>query len=338
MYLHIGAPKTGTTAIQIGLARNRSWLLENGIVYPPSHNDQDVKGEINSGNGFLLSSALNPGHSWHQEGDYDRAIEALTAITEEHPEHSILYSSEHLFHFNRERLQRFVEDVTELGLRIQTIFWVRDVADHALSAYGQLLKRHRYTHSFLHYLKEDYSYRLAWTWNQFADFTSKDAISVANYSRHSGRVFSRFCEHLGLETSPEQESAETVNRGLSTAEVEIMRYMNQISDGEHSMTRFSDRMLSRGPTGAARDFITPEEYAILETGFGSMVEYFNKSVGQDVLALKSPAIEVRDAQTIELTDVEKTLIGLVGDQSLALQRLIDAFVSHRRDRRIKPPN
>ncbi|MGC8201407.1 hypothetical protein ACP2AV_01755 [Aliiroseovarius sp. PTFE2010] len=36
LYIHVGLPKTGTTSFQVFCMRNRAWLAEQGICYPPT--------------------------------------------------------------------------------------------------------------------------------------------------------------------------------------------------------------------------------------------------------------------------------------------------------------
>jgi len=54
LYLHIGASKTGTSALQVAFARNAKALRGRGLHYPGKNQDA-MDGKITSGNGLLRS-------------------------------------------------------------------------------------------------------------------------------------------------------------------------------------------------------------------------------------------------------------------------------------------
>src|SRR5215204_5967792 len=55
LILHIGATKTGTSAIQSAVARNRATLLANGIYYPEYDADEKAQaGRVTGGNGAIF--------------------------------------------------------------------------------------------------------------------------------------------------------------------------------------------------------------------------------------------------------------------------------------------
>src|SRR5580692_10729513 len=93
VYFHIGAAKTGTSAIQVGLARNRDALAKHGVIYPKSRSDAlAVQGLITSGNGELLYSLVWPED--HRAEEAKQARQALQNLIKGNPAASILYSSE----------------------------------------------------------------------------------------------------------------------------------------------------------------------------------------------------------------------------------------------------
>lgn len=66
LHLHVGAGKTGTSALQAAFVRNRDWLAGHGIDYPPSPWDEAAANhKITSGNGMGLAKFLNPAHRFH---------------------------------------------------------------------------------------------------------------------------------------------------------------------------------------------------------------------------------------------------------------------------------
>ena len=60
LYIHIGQPKTGTSAIQGFLNHNQEQLiLQHGILYPNFNNEDVSKGLHHNHSGFFLRAKLN---------------------------------------------------------------------------------------------------------------------------------------------------------------------------------------------------------------------------------------------------------------------------------------
>ncbi|MEM6903355.1 MAG: hypothetical protein AAF556_08990 [Pseudomonadota bacterium] len=280
-----------------------------------------MKGEINSGNGFTLAAALNQNLAWYKDGDYQLCLDKLREEIEANPEHNILYSSEHLFNFQPQQLAKFVADADRLGLEVSVIFWVREVIDHAISAYSQLLKRHRYTETFSFYLSKNHKFEWNKVWRDLTAILPADRISTANYGYNIDRVLPRFCQQLGVPAPTDLDIPQTVNRSLTIHEIEVMRYLNQHGHQSFNTTMFNDLMLARVPTGPKRDFVTAEEYALASSLFGDKIAQFNSLVERNILVLKSDRIRVGEGPVITLTDMEKTLLGLIADQMIVAQQL-----------------
>ena len=67
LFLHGGAPKTGTSAIQVLLARHAEALAERGVVYPEGHLFEAARrGQVTAGNGLAMANYLNPDLPQHQ--------------------------------------------------------------------------------------------------------------------------------------------------------------------------------------------------------------------------------------------------------------------------------
>ena len=85
--LHIGMPKTGTSALQVFLARNHAALKEHATDYfQIGEFNLGLKGSISSGNGSFLARTLLPPNSpaWIADGEryhaeFHAAVRASTA-------------------------------------------------------------------------------------------------------------------------------------------------------------------------------------------------------------------------------------------------------------------
>ena len=82
--LHLGAVKTGSSALQAALVKNRDWLKQNGYDYPASGEDEKARNhKISSGNGMILAAGLNPRLRFHKDITNNSSIEiTLKSILE----------------------------------------------------------------------------------------------------------------------------------------------------------------------------------------------------------------------------------------------------------------
>ena len=130
IYLHIGTPKTGTSAIQKFLLENTEELAKQNFVYPKHHLDSN---NISSGNGQeIIVSMLN--------GKKEDALNQLNKILAENKDKNIIFSSENFY--------RHPKLVYELFPEAKIIVYFREQLQQAQSSYNQSVKRHYQTNSF----------------------------------------------------------------------------------------------------------------------------------------------------------------------------------------------
>jgi hypothetical protein len=143
--LHIGLPKTGSTAIQTFLSRNQSSLLESSIDYLPiSQFEEGRKGVIASGNGAHLARAmLNSKDEAFLPWDDARAQAAFLAAAERSDAETLLLSSELFALATPEGWSRLLATVDQADLDLSIVAVVRNHCDFLSSSYIQAVKRHR---------------------------------------------------------------------------------------------------------------------------------------------------------------------------------------------------
>src|SRR5450631_2837417 len=110
LVFHIGIPKTGSSAIQVFLARNRPALLREGVDYLNSGEfHMGVAGKISSGNGAFLARCLLPEGARAKivpgESHLTEALEAIKASDA----HTGLISSEMFVDVDRKLMADFLE-------------------------------------------------------------------------------------------------------------------------------------------------------------------------------------------------------------------------------------
>lgn len=139
-YLHVGSHKTGTTAIQDFLARNRAVFDRNNILVPAS-------GTTSRGSHIVLVHRMlgMPVASHHQD-----PLAALKAEMQAHPSHHLLISAELLEITLKHGPRRhpIVEFFSKAGYEVRIILYVRNAPQLTNARYSQRVKMFRYDGEF----------------------------------------------------------------------------------------------------------------------------------------------------------------------------------------------
>ncbi len=147
LFIHIGLPKTGSTALQTFFARNREALLAKSVDYLPIGNFAEAKaGQISSGNGALLARSMLPEKNeaylpWNQErvsGAFKAAVAKSGAI-------AMLLSSELFALAEVPAWSNLLTLCREFDLSVTFLAVLRNQCDWVSSSYLQRIKRHRLT-------------------------------------------------------------------------------------------------------------------------------------------------------------------------------------------------
>jgi hypothetical protein len=143
----------------------------------------------------------------------------------------VLYSSEFLEDFQTDRLRALNDYAVARGYELVVAYYVRPIADHASSLYGQLVRAHGLTTSLAEFLPT-YDCPFQKTIERLLPVVPSQRILVFNYdaARHA------LCEHfttnvLALETQM-LISVGVVNRSLSPVELAEARQRNSNSGPE----------------------------------------------------------------------------------------------------------
>jgi len=147
-FLHIGTEKTGTTTLQNFLYKNRSILLENGILYPTTpgklnhidlvacsaqlDNWQDIRSRL-YGLDYSKFLKFKDAASYRQN-----FLEKLEEEIAQVPADKIIFSSEHLSSrlYSKEEVEALRQTLSELFQEISIIIYLRRQDDLLVSAYS----------------------------------------------------------------------------------------------------------------------------------------------------------------------------------------------------------
>ena len=215
VYIHIGSPKTGTSALQLFLLKNRERLELLGLDYPAHKTDKNM---IASGNGVVLAMALKNG----QIQEAAKVAEQLKKCIG-----TLILSSEYFMRLDK----KYVFQLSELFPGAKIIVYVRRQADGLMAAYAQRVKRRNEPRSIEEYLSEGNQdlFSLACL-EYYASAFGRDNVIVRPYEKTQfigDNIFSDFLCQLGHQLSGEFWLPETrINTSYPRQLLEFKRILN----------------------------------------------------------------------------------------------------------------
>ena len=239
VFVHVGAPKTGTTYLQDVLWSNREALRRQGALYPgdvPSshfHAAQDLRGRYFRGH-------KNP----RVAGAWERVASAARDWSGE----SVLISHEILAGCDPDEAQKAVESLRPHEVHV--VYTARDLARQIPAMWQESVKNGRVV-SYSHYLETLQSEsphlvgKVFWRTQDAVDVLDRWGTAVPADRLHvvtmpprgaSGdTLWRRFCEVTGLDPSGLDDSVRSRgNVSVGLAEGELLRRLNEKLKGELS--------------------------------------------------------------------------------------------------------
>jgi len=132
LYLHVGAPKTGTTSIQNALDQRRQELKQLGILYPTSAASHCAQHRI----AFGLRRQVDPA-----TGDVPDAVLEIEAVRAEFGQsgaHTVILSSEGLFSLPKESIDLIHKRFEDLDTKV--VAYIRRQDEMLISTFNQRIK------------------------------------------------------------------------------------------------------------------------------------------------------------------------------------------------------
>ena len=243
VYLHIGAPKTGTTYLQEVLARNRETMASHGVLYPkgPAHHAAvwDLRGGIeqaDDGSGIAgrWTALVDEVKAW--DGD------------------AVVVSSEMFVLLDEERTAQAVTAFEDPGLELHVVITARDLVRQVPAVWQEQVKNRR-TLTYAEFRADVLGKRRTRMARHF--WKAQDAAAALSRWTSAGvppeRVhlvtappkgaepdvlWRRFAGVVGLD--PDQYTSEipASNESLSVTSVELLRRYNERHVGELPIRRY----------------------------------------------------------------------------------------------------
>ena len=228
VYLHVGAPKTGTTYLQDRLLANRHTLAQRGISYPVGNA------------GDMFDPALDlidrrwGGHRELVRGEWDNLVARVRRV-----QGTAVISHEILAGARSEQVERAMRD---LDGEVHVVYSARDIARQVPAEWQESVK-HRYKRPFARFLRSVQGTERRdspmWFWRVqgLPDVFNRWALDLPPERVHlvtvppsgaaPGKLWRRYCRAFGIDPrwAPEGGAARS-NASLGIDEIAMLRELN----------------------------------------------------------------------------------------------------------------
>lgn len=233
LYIHIGQPKTGTSALQTFCAINREALRESGIYYPIFDGDYAIREKNNAmvGNAYNMKMLACPSEQFG--GNQIRYMERICELFDQ--DQCVLLSSETLWTTDIEMYKNVRNFIGEkFNIKIKVIIYLRRQDERIESVWNQWIKSGNYYKTCAEYAKEqsieyDYYMRL----KMISDVLGKENMIVKIYNPDNftveNNIYKDFMSIFEIaDISAFQQPEFQVNPSLGKNLVEIKRILNSV--------------------------------------------------------------------------------------------------------------
>tara|TARA_Y100001956_G_scaffold78101_1_gene89368 strand:- start:703 stop:2529 length:1827 start_codon:yes stop_codon:yes gene_type:complete len=260
--IHIGPPKTGTSAIQKWCLQNKEKLLQSGVYYPV--HDLDPNG-VSSGN---LLSLYERNQSDELKYSCEK-LKLLLADAKEKGARTILLSSEFFF-----------KKVPEIAIKIPNaifVAYIRFDLGKVESNYNQSVKRHGEGELFKP-PANPHSQGLKFLERYIRAYGEERFLMRAygNSCFRKGNIIDDFlfCLNVNSEEFGDIAGSSVVNSGYSLEGLEFKRWFNKFEEAElqHVLDRFLQQQSSTGTVNFS--FLSTDDFDALKKIFLKELERF----------------------------------------------------------------
>jgi len=151
--IHAGMPKTATTSIQRSLFDNYAVLLEEGILYPKTHNHMDYEDDTIINHCEYIENVINPVPSYfraarkYTKEDSKKLVanttDKIAQLIKPHSVNTVILSSEFLYLKQAKdikKLKKYLEKSLDCPISFDVIIYLRSILAWMDSATQQLIK------------------------------------------------------------------------------------------------------------------------------------------------------------------------------------------------------
>lgn len=268
LLLHIGTPKTGTSAIQHALHCNEEKLREYGWIYP------DLKAELNDIRDYASNPEKNGNIFYKGTKLYEKDNTEWRRISDKLDSFldrgNVILSAEEIYEYDTDS---FIWRMTEHSPNIKILVYLRRQDLYVESRWNQIVKDDRcYQGTFNQYVEESdrwdeghYLEKL----EKMSDIIGKENITIRVYEQGqllNGNAVEDFFQTIGIKGYADKGRGKHGNDSLEGELIEVKRAINQIYDVQKYGTSraWSDvlkRVYMKTPDSArgGRSYFSPNE-------------------------------------------------------------------------------
>lgn len=318
LILHIGHPKTGTTALQTVLSANADRLLKAGVLYPSKarplfHNHALAKPALTGRDDHVIRRRHG------LEGEALRRLSerywtAVKAEAQAHPHETIVLSWEWFWDAGTARAEGFRHRLSDICDKVTVVGYLRDPARLFLSWMNQKSRGFQEISLF----PADYyrSVAEAYRTNGF-EAVSMNAFESSQLAM--GDIVADFCGKYLPETVPALERGTAAERSNESVSNEAAALLQEMSAAYG--TASPDR---KDPLRGKIVRILREADRALG---GTLKPSLKPRIADALVARAADLIWLRDEAGIRFTDVDYGLVGTTGHPDLASLRRVADFSS-----------
>ncbi len=228
VYLHIGAPKTGTTYLQDRLTRNASRLAKHGVTIP-------TKNRFIPADLFQFRAALDlldqewGGRPGHADGAWEMLVNKIHRA-----KGPVIVSHEILAAAKPDKIAKAMNDLA--GAEVHVVYSARDLGRQLPAAWQETIKQGRrwtYRRFLTKMERGDIWFAKAFDlpsvlarWGAKLPPERVHLVTVP-HGRAGDVLWHRFAAAFGIDPSWAPLDSERANRSLGVAEVQLLRKLNR---------------------------------------------------------------------------------------------------------------
>lgn len=315
LVLHIGHPKTGTTALQTVLSANADRLLKVGVLYPRKaqpllHNHSLSKPALTERDDHVIR------RRYGLDGDALRQLSErywtqLKAEARAHPHNTIVLSWEWFWDTDTARAQGFRQRLSEICDRATVVGYLRDPARLFLSWINQKSRGFQEISLF----PTDY-YRSVIEAYQTNGFEAVSMNAFESSQLFEGDIVTDFCKKYLPEGIPSLERGNAAERSNESVSNEAVVLLQEIA-ATYIMSSPDIRDSRRGKIVRV---LREADHAL----GGNLKPSLKPEIADALVARSADLIWLRDEAGIRFTNVDYGLVGTTGHPELdSLHRVED---------------
>lgn len=251
LFMHVGLPKTGSSAIQYFLAKNQKQLNRQGLLYPNFFGEVEntLKVKIGSGNGHAISRVFRGAKTGTKGQNLSSVFTNISKTLKRAGENDVLISSEGLYKIESEKVVNRLKQIAKnQNFEIKIIIYLRRQDLALASIHNQKVKRHYHTESLeswaIEYYQNEERLHFFELLNRLSLQFGRENVIPKIFEKEqmvNNDLIHDFLSILGIEFS-EKFNLESglKNPSLSSKSVNLMRDLNNLNPTKTFSNRFMD--------------------------------------------------------------------------------------------------